>query len=175
MIRLNDFIAWGFVQKTHGFKGKVIVRAHPEPTHDIDTTEPVFLMIDGGLVPFFFTSAAEYTDESLLVSLRWYDTPEVAKKLIGCELFIPLTAKKKRKKRKDNQQEDYQGYTITDATTGFAGVVAGLIRYPSHAVLEVAWNNTLVLIPHAPEIVTSVNHRKRTMEACLPEGLLEIN
>lgn len=67
MIRLNDFIAWGFVQKTHGFKGKVIVRAHPEPTHDIDTTEPVFLMIDGGLVPFFLP-----LPPSILTKAFWY-------------------------------------------------------------------------------------------------------
>lgn len=175
MLRRDDFTPWGFVQKTHGFKGKVIIRANPDMDCDIDTTEPAFLMIDGGLVPFFFTSAVEYTDDSLLVSFRWYDTPEASKKLVGCEVYIPATAKKRRSKRKDKQQEEYQGYTITDVAIGFEGTVAGLIRYPSHEVLEVNWNNTTVLIPLAPEIVTSVNHRRRIMEARLPEGLLELN
>ena len=136
-----------------------------EPQHG----EPVFVVIDGISVPFFVREAYCPSPDTLIVSFDDYLTAESVASLRGCELTIPGETEE------GDGLQDLEGFTITDTAGGFSGKVISVISNPGQLLAEVASPAGVILVPLHPDLIMSVDRRRKIIEMSLPEGLTSLN
>jgi 16S rRNA processing protein RimM len=159
----------GRITKTYGFEGAVIVRNEGGITREPQQGEPVFVVIDGIPVPFFTREAYSPSPGALIISFDDYLTVESVNSLRGCEV---------RTSREDNIKSDpatLAGYTIIDKRSGFRGVIAHVIENPGQMIAVVTAAAGEILIPMHPDLIISVDKKRKLIEMSLPSGLTGIN
>lgn len=159
----------GRITKTYGFEGAVIVRNEGGITREPKQGEPVFVVIDGIPVPFFTREAWSPSQGTLIISFDDYLTEKSVIGFKGCEV---------RTSREDNIKDDHAtlaGYTIVDKNSGFRGVIARVEQNPGQLIATVTTSGGEILIPLHPDLIISMNNKKKIIEMSLPAGLTGLN
>ena len=159
----------GKITRTHGFEGAVVIRSEGTITDEPEQGEPVFVVIDGLPVPFFTREAYSPSHDTLIISFDYYLTPESVRDLKGCDVMIP---------GETDPGDDFEavtGFTLKDSASGFTGKVTGIIRHPGQLLATVASEKGEITVPLHPDLIVSVDNRRRIITMNLPEGLTEIN
>jgi 16S rRNA processing protein RimM len=159
----------GRITKTYGFEGAVVVRSEGGITREPEQGEPVFIVIDGIPVPFFTRESFSPSPHTLIISFDDYLTVESVEDLKGCELRT-LEEKEDR-----DDLADLAGYTIVDKSSGFSGSIIRVIKNPGQLLAVVDTATGEVYVPLHPDLIISLNRKKKTIEMSLPEGLAGIN
>lgn len=131
--------------------------------------EPVFVVTDGIPVPFFVREAYSPAPDTLIISFDDYPTAESVLSLKGCELIIP------GEKEEGEELQDLAGFTLTDTVSGFSGRVVSVIRNPGQLLAEVTSPAGVILVPLHPDLIISVDRKRKIIEMSLPEGLISLN
>jgi ribosomal protein L35AE/L33A len=76
----------GYISKTHGLKGHVILRLNEYINIDEETIKSVFLDINGSQVPYFIEECRP-NNTGYIIKLETIDTVDTSKKLIGKKAF----------------------------------------------------------------------------------------
>ncbi|TFH47919.1 MAG: hypothetical protein E4G92_04430 [Bacteroidia bacterium] len=158
----------GVITKTHGFEGAVVVRsqggtAEPKPG------EPVFIVIDGLPVPFFTREAWSPAPGTLVISFDDYLTTESVSAFKGCEVRATDNSKA------DEAPGELKDYMLIDRDSSFRGIITSVKESPGQIMAEVTGTNGTVLIPLHPDLIISIDHRKKIIEMSLPSGLTSVN
>jgi len=159
----------GRITKTYGFEGAVIVRNEGGITREPEQGEPVFVVIDGIPVPFFTREAWSPSPGTLIISFDDYLTEKSVIGFKGCEV---------RTGREDNIKSDPEtlaGYTIIDKNSSFRGVILRVEQNPGQLMATVTASGGEILIPLHPDLIISVNDKKKIIEMSLPAGLTGLN
>lgn len=159
---------FGAIQKTFGAQGELIVRLHAE-TETIAIKEPVFVVIDGLPVPFYFKSFDLRGNHRAHVIFDDMESQKLAEELVGKTLWLPGPEKVTA-----TPQPELTGYAVHDRQHGALGVVSGFLDIPGNPCLQIAYENRELIIPFHEAIVVQTNTKKRLLETLLPEGLLEL-
>jgi 16S rRNA processing protein RimM len=168
----RDCIEIGLVVKSHGINGELIVEtSYPDFFEDIKG--PVFLDIDGLLVPFFIESAQVISQLRVRVKFDCTKGESKAKKLIGRALFIA-----------ENLTEDGEqfipspdvvvGFAVIDSKFGLLGKILEVAYQHTNPVMIIAGKKNEILIPFHPDIITKVNFKKEQVLVKTPEGLIDL-
>lgn len=169
----QHFFRAGTVRKTFGAHGDLIFLFDKEPSFLPDREEPVFLQIEGDLVPFFILFCRWHSTTELRVGLEDVDTREKASQLLSCVFYL-------RPKATGNSKEvlheiNPEGFTVSDKTSGETGVVLDVTPYPTQDIMTISFPCGESLVPLIEEYILSVNLEERVIHMELPEGLLDIN
>lgn len=159
----------GRISKTYGFEGAVVVRSESGITGEPQHGEPVFVVKDGIPVPFFTREAYRPTPDTLIISFDDYLTPESVAHLKGCEV---------RAEAGEDTGDDLaslEGFILTDTVTGLSGNITGVIRNPGQLLAVAVIRGDEVLIPLHPDLIISVDSRRKTIMMALPGGLISLN
>jgi 16S rRNA processing protein RimM len=159
---------FGNVQKTFGAQGELIVRLQAE-TESINIKKPVFVVIDGLPVPFYFKSFEPRGNRRAQVVFDDMESQKLAEELVGKTLWLPGA-----EKTPAAPSFDLTGYAVHDRQHGALGVVSGFLDIPGNPCLQVAYNNRELIIPFHEAIVVQTDVKKRMLETLLPEGLLDL-
>jgi 16S rRNA processing protein RimM len=159
---------FGHVQKTFGTQGELIVRLRAE-TETVSIKEPVFVIIDGLPVPFYFKSFELRGNRRAQVVFDGMESQKLAEELAGQTLWLPGADKAVLP-----EQPDVTGYAVHDRQHGALGVVSGFLDIPGNPCLQVAYENRALIIPFHEAIVMRIDVKKRLLETLLPEGLLDV-
>ena len=159
---------FGAVQKTFGARGELLVQLRAG-TEAIAIKEPVFVMIDGLPVPFYFKSFALHGNHRAHVVFDDMESQKLAEELVGKTLWLPGT-----EKATVAPQPDFTGYAVHDRQHGALGVVSGFLDIPGNPCLRIMYENRELIIPFNEAIVVRTDIKKRLLETLLPEGLLEL-
>jgi len=167
---LNDSLsAVADVQKTFGSHGELIIKLRPDAPEEIDVKEPVFVMIDGLPVPFYFKSFEARGNHRAQVIFDDMESQKLADDLVGKTLLLPDSEPSSA-----DSENDLTGYKVHDKHYGEIGVVSGFMDIPANPCLQIDYNGRKLLVPFHAAIVIKINNRRRTLETLLPEGLLEL-
>lgn len=159
----------GRITKTYGFDGAVVVRSEGGITGEPKQGEPVFVVIDGIPVPFFTREAYSLSPGTLIISFDDYMTAESVERLRGCELITS------EENTEGSDLSDLAGYTIVDRSCDFSGLIKRIIQNPGQLLAVVSTGTGEVLVPLHPDLIISLNRKKKLIEMSLPEGLAGIN
>ncbi|MDR3132815.1 MAG: hypothetical protein LBU42_02175 [Prevotellaceae bacterium] len=159
---------FGHVQKTFGAHGELLVRLQAE-TETITIKEPVFVIIDGLPVPFYFKSFELRGSHRAQAVFEDLESQKLAEELVGKTLWLPGS-----EKAATVRQPDLTGYAVHDRQHGALGVVSGFLDIPGNPCLQIAYENRELIVPFHETVVVEVNVKKRLLETLLPEGLLEL-
>lgn len=167
------FIEIGYIQRTHGIKGEMLVTFDADQHLDPEKLESVFVEIDGIPVPFFITSLNIQRDSKAIVKLSEVDSIDQAEHFVGFKLVIPGQAT-------SNTDEiyfsDLVGFSVYLSQGDLFGTITLYTDYGLNATFDVLTpTGKQVIIPAAEELINEIDVPNRKIEMNLPEGLLDLN
>jgi 16S rRNA processing protein RimM len=163
----------GQIGKLHGVHGQLILVSEDKLQKSFTKTEWVFIKLDGLPVPFRILDINIRTDNSAIITLDGYNTPEASRELIGYDVFI-LPDKNTKTKKAPKLASSIIGYRIIDQNKGFIGEAKEVIDYDGNVVLQAWHNNHEILIPVDESIIIEIEDKKKEIYTNIPEGLLDL-
>lgn len=139
----------------------------------MDSTDFLFLDVEGSKVPFLITELVEGAD--LLVKFEDVDTPEAASRLTGKTVWIPTDH---AEETIEDEQDDLEfgvlkGYQLIDKQAGELGVIDRVEAYPQQEIAIVKYRDKEVMVPLHADLIISIDAENQKIEMDLPEGLFE--
>ncbi len=171
-MQISECFELGYVLKTHGLKGDVLIVLDVDNPEEYEEMDSFFVLTQGQLVPYFFESY-NLQGNRAIVKLEDINSIDAAKNLIGCKLYLPLD---NLPDLEDDQfyYHEVIGYQVIDETKGELGQVHAIYDMPGNDLLAMRYQGKEILIPINDAIVKQADHEKKLLYVNLPEGLLEV-
>lgn len=171
MLRKSDFFKVGFIRKTHGVKGEMMMLCETDTDFE-QLGEWLFFNLDECLVPFPITSLRSNTDKTVLFSCKNINTVEEASTYIDTEIFLPI-ALKEDIVASDSPDALIGCKVIDDSNNTLLGSVVAFIEHPQNPLLEIENETQNILLPFQEEFI--LGFENQTLYVDLPEGLLDLD
>jgi len=162
----------GFIRKTHGVHGELMLELEARFEESMAEAKRVFLEIDGLLVPFFvakdglrFKSA-----KTVLVSFDWVETDKYARRLVGSGVYLYLN--EVIDKPDKNSSFQFLNYKLFNEKSEEIGIVTGANNFSGNIVLTVLSKGMEILVPFSHDLLLSVDKKQKKLTLLLPEGLI---
>ena len=159
----------GRITKRQGYDGSVVVKSDTGIAEEPQQGQPVFVVTDGIPVPFFVREASLTAPGTMILSFDGYLTAESVSRLCGCDLYT---------EEGDDENpgpETLAGFTLYDLSSGITGIILRVMTSPGQLLAEVRFSDRKILVPLHPDLITSVDRKKKRVIMTLPEGLGELN
>lgn len=166
----EKYLLFGEILKTFGANGELIVKLGNQAPLQIDLREPVFIVIDGLQVPFYFKIFDERANNRALVVLENIETEHLASQLVGMKILSPY---KKQIGKKDFNINDFVGFEVTDAKCGKLGKINEFLDFPNNPCFQIIRDGKEIMIPVNDDFIQSVDIKSKTINFDLPEGLVD--
>ena len=168
----KTFTEIGFIRKTQGFKGDVILAVNKGDAEDFLGGEYLFLNMDGSIVPFFIE---EYSAEGTSAVIHFEDvnTHEAAVILVSKKVLLPHDELPEFFLEED-ELKHLTGFTVVDREKGTLGTVKGIAETPGQLLLIFEYSNSEIMLPVNEQTVLKILKKKREVHVDIPEGLLEV-
>ena len=174
MLSLNDLIYWGYVARTHGTKGEVLVKVEQDVLDEIDESKPVFLELEGKPVPFFPEAGSVRWKDNQGVYFKFEDIDiiEQAEALLGVKVHI--LAGEVDVETESPQNFVLEGYRFFDKDK-LVGRIVFFHDIKNNPLLEIELEKgtDTVLIPYAEDWITEISSENSFIRMDLPRGLLD--
>ncbi len=163
----------GYLSKSHGISGQVVLKLNGDYADEIEPGDPVFVETDEILVPFFIEEAEVFTDRAIL-KLEFLANPEEAQKWIGKNVYLNKNLEDTEDILAADNAGFYAGFSFTDKTSGIEGIIKEFIDNPLNPLFLVENESSEFLIPVNSDFVVEVDMKKKLLVFQLPEGLADI-
>lgn len=171
----DDCILLGEILKVHGYQGELVVGLDNNTLIGYLIPEsPVFLDIDGGLVPFFLKSIEERDNRSLIIGLEDIDSEKQARALQGTQIYILKDSLPVHDKSGRNVNI-LMGFEIFDPIRGSLGRVDEVMELPMHTLLKVNREGREHLLPLHEDLIVSIDQKKKVIVMNIPAGMEDIS
>lgn len=159
----------GYISKTHGLKGHVILRLNDLVNIDEDI-KSIFLDLNGSQVPYFVTECRP-NNTGYILKLETIDVVETSKKLIGKKAFaLPDFILEE-----DESLKEFIGYAIIDSKLGNIGNIADVDEKTDNAIIKVIHPSGIeIILPFNDDFIVEIDDDLKTIEFNAPEGLIEM-
>ncbi|MDA3817696.1 MAG: hypothetical protein PF486_09995 [Prolixibacteraceae bacterium] len=167
----NNLVEVGFVKKSQGVQGGIMVVFDNEPTFIDDSLDFLFLEIDGLPVPFPILFMEERNDAVFYTELDFVSDKEEARSYAGCKVLV--------EKKHINDQIDSQnasvlkGFSLFDTKLGRIGIISEIDDYAGNLVFTVLDDNKEYMIPFNEELLVKFDADKSIIEMNCPEGIFD--
>lgn len=174
MIRREDCVKIGEVGKPHHLQGALVVHTE-EDLLGLQPTEPVFLLLEGAPVPFYFSENGirRRNSSSFIVKFDFVDSKEQAERLTGSELLYP------EELLEDVEDEEFDlydliGFDALDLFSQTTGKVTDVVDYSGNIVLTIQIFSKEILLPLAEHYVKEILPEENIIHVEIPEDLKEL-
>lgn len=164
----------GFVSKTQGYKGTLILHLDVDFPETYRNLESVYVEKNNKLIPFFIEDISILQKNFARVKFEDLDNEEDARALVKCRLFLPIEVLPKLKPDQFYYHEII-GFNVHDQVLDNIGQVIDTIDIPGNPQLLVLHNEKEVLIPISDTFYKGIDKIKKIIFVSLPEGLIEVN
>jgi 16S rRNA processing protein RimM len=168
----NECFNLGYISKTVGNKGELLMIFDVDDVKRYKKLESVFVEINKELVPFFIT-AIELRGNGAKVSFDGVNTTERAEQITGTSLYLPLSFLPPLKGKKFYYHE-VLGFKVNDKNHGDIGIIENILDYPTQALFQIKKENKEILIPVKEEFIISIDRSAKAIAVNAPEGLIDI-
>ncbi len=159
----------GYISKTHGLKGHVILRLNEYIQIDEDI-KSVFLDLNGSQVPYFIEECRP-NNMGYILKLETIDTVDTSKKLIGKKAFA-LTDFIIEDEESLNE---FIGYAIIDTRLGNIGNISEVDEKTDNVIIKVIHPSGVeIILPFNDDFIVEIDDDLKTIEFNAPEGLVEM-
>ncbi len=160
----------GYISKTHGLKGHIILRLNELINIDEEAIKSIFLDINGSQVPYFIEECRP-NNTGYIVKLETIDTVDTSKKLIGKKAF----ALSDFILEDDESLKEFIGYAIIDTKLGNIGNIADVDEKTDNAIIKVIHPTGVeIILPFNDDFIIEIDDDLKTIEFNAPEGLIEM-
>jgi 16S rRNA processing protein RimM len=163
----------GFIRKTHGVHGELVLEYEPEFEESVVEADRFFIEIDGLLVPFFvaedrlrFRSA-----KTALVTFDWVNTEKYARRLVGSPVY--LFNYEIVDEPKEAAISQLLHFRLLDENEKELGEISAVDDYSGNIVFTVDAEGREILVPFNEDFLLKLDEDKKIIQLRLPEGLME--
>jgi len=170
---INKYLAVGEILKPYRQNGLLLARIETAFLDDISKANAVFLKVDGLHVPFFIETF-EPDDESCLIKLEEFNSPEVIKSWNGQEIFLNIrdVSSDSLQKQKKTSLDHINGFTLVDNSTKRTFVITDVEEYPQQLMATVESDGISVLVPLIEQWISEIDEEQKLIFMDLPDGLI---
>ncbi|MCO4854348.1 MAG: 16S rRNA processing protein RimM [Flavobacteriaceae bacterium] len=172
-MRKEDCFYLGRIVSKYSFKGEVLIKLDADEPELYDNMESVFVSLRDSLVPFFIEKCSLHKSSLLRVRFEAVEDEAAADKIMGAELFLPLSLLPKLSGNKFYYHEII-GFTLLDKIHGNIGEITAVNDSVSQALFIAKKGDKELLIPITDQIITKVDRENKTIEVSTPEGLVAL-
>lgn len=169
----SDCFYLGKIVSKYSFKGEVLIKLDTDEPEAYENLESVFISLGNNLVPFFIKKSRLHKSTLLRVRFEEIADESDADRIMGSEIYLPLTMLPKLTGNKFYFHEVI-GFTLIDSVHGDIGIIESVNDTTSQALFEVLKNGTQLLIPINDEIITKVDRDNKTIYVTTPLGLVDL-
>ncbi len=163
----------GKIVSKYSFKGEVLVKIDTDEPGIYENMESVFVSIGNNLIPFFIDKCRLHKSNLLRIDFEEVKTENDADRIMGSELFLPLSFLPKLTGDKFYFHEVI-GFKVLDSVHGDIGSIKSINDSTSQALFEIEKGDKELLIPVRDEIINKVDRESKTIFITTPEGLVEL-
>ena len=169
----SDCFYLGKIVSKYSFKGEVLIKLDTDEPEAYENLESVFISLGNNLVPFFIKKSKLHKSTLLRVRFEEIADESDADRIMGSEIYLPLTMLPKLTGNKFYFHEVI-GFTLIDSVHGDIGIIESVNDTTSQALFEVLKDGTQLLIPINDEIITKVDRDNKTIYVTTPLGLVDL-
>lgn len=160
----------GYISKTHGLKGHVILRLNELVRINEEAIKSIFLDLNGSQVPYFIEELRP-NNTGYIVKLETIDIVETSKKLIGKKVFTLTDFMLEE----EESLKEFIGYTIIDSKLGNIGTISDFDEKTDNAIVKVIHPTGVeIILPFNDDFIIEIDDDLKTIEFNAPEGLIEM-
>lgn len=162
----------GFIRKTHGVRGELILEFDPQFEFAVEDASRFFLEIDGLLVPFFAEEEGVHikSEKTAFVKFSDVDTEKYARRLTGNSVY--LFSEEAKENLSDSGFFDFLGYILKAPNTEEIGTIIEAKDFSGNIVMTVKHQGEEILIPFNEELVITADDKQKILILNLPEGMV---
>ncbi|MFC4815744.1 MULTISPECIES: ribosome maturation factor RimM [unclassified Flavobacterium] len=172
-MRKDDCFYLGKIAKKFSFKGEVLIYLDTDEPEMYEDLESVFVEFNKNLVPFFIENSQLHKGDFLKVRFEDVDNEEEADKLIGCEVYLPLTMLPKLEGNKFYYHEVI-GFDVIDTRLGNIGKIVAINDSAAQPLFEIDKDGIEILVPMIDDFIIEVSREKKSIFLNTPEGLVDL-
>jgi 16S rRNA processing protein RimM len=172
-VKKEDCFYLGKIVSKYSFKGEVLIKLDTDEPEGYENMESVFVALGNQLVPFFITQCRLHKSNLLRVRFEDVNTETDADRIMGAELFLPLSLLPKLEGDRFYYHEII-GFAVIDKVHGPIGQVTAVNDTTSQALLEVEKDGKQLLIPITDKILTQVDREQKSLKVDCPDGLVDL-
>lgn len=172
-MRKEDCFYLGKIVSKYSFKGEVLVKIDADEPELYENMESVFVAMRGNLIPFFIRKCRLHKSSLLRIDFEEVNSEDDANKIMGSELFLPLSFLPELTGNKFYFHEII-GFQMQDDVHGDIGKITGVNDTTSQALFEVAKGDKQLLIPLTDKIIIKVDRDQKIIFVTTPEGLVDL-
>ncbi len=176
MIKEEQLIEIGTIQKVHGLKGEMSVSVSNDIFDQVKKCPYLVCSLDGIYVPFFIESYRWKGNTTLLLKLEDVDTIEKATDFCGQTLYFDRRCFSAKEEEEYNTTEEEEagliGYTVSDVHLGTLGPIIDIDDQTANVLFIVDYQGQELLIPAADELMVNIDDEKQEIVMDLPAGLV---
>ncbi len=143
----------GYVKKTHGINGEVVVSFLFKIPKKFSIEEWVFLKYEGILIPFLVEYYQVLDEWSVLFKFKQLHTIEEAKRFVLSELFVDAKTKWLKE-----TEISYIGYQVFDKEKVSLGTIVNFLPINNNPLIETKLATKKILIPFNPATIKKIDH-----------------
>jgi 16S rRNA processing protein RimM len=166
----SDFYELGYVSRTHGIKGHVIIKMDVDDPNRYNNMDVVYL---GDSKIRYEIEKAEVRGDSAFVLFKGHYTLSSVEDLVGNTAFLPLGDLPELDDRSLYLHEAVD-MEVVDQHLGSLGRVVKVYDLPHQPVAAVMINSKEVLIPLLRDFILKVDRAAQIIHMDLPEGLIGV-
>jgi 16S rRNA processing protein RimM len=160
----------GYISKTHGLKGHVILRLNELVRIDEEGIKSVFLDLNGSQVPYFVEECRP-NNAGYILKLETIDVVETSKKLIGKKAFALTDFILEE----EESLKEFIGYSILDTKLGNIGNISDVDEKTDNVIIKVIHpSGKEIILPFNDDFIIEIDDDLKTIEFNAPEGLIEM-
>ncbi|MCD6017011.1 MAG: rimM [Bacteroidetes bacterium] len=160
----------GYISKTHGLKGHLILRLNELINIDEEAIKSVFLELNGSQVPYFIEECRP-NNTGYILKLETIDSIDTSKKLIGKKAFALTDFILEN----SDSLNEFIGYSVIDSRLGNIGIITDIDEKTDNPIVKVIHSTGVeIILPFNDDFIIEIDDDQKTIQFESPEGLIEM-
>lgn len=172
-MRKEDCFYLGKIAKKFSYKGEVLIYLDTDEPGLYENMESVLVEINKHLVPFFIVSSSLHKGDFLRTRFEDIDNEDEADKILGCEVYLPLSMLPKLEGDKFYFHEII-GFDAEDQRLGVVGKIVGVNDSSAQPLFEIKNGDIEILIPMIDDFIVKVDRENKKIVLNTPIGLIDL-
>ncbi|MEA1875739.1 MAG: hypothetical protein U9N86_02635 [Bacteroidota bacterium] len=166
----------GFIQKTHGVHGGLMVETFQSLPDEESMPEWAFMELEGGLVPYRLKSDECFIRDNrhLVIFIDDIESPEQGAELLQSQVYFPEYFVKPLISL-DNLPVIGKGFKVVFEGHKEVGLFIEMLEIPGNPVLSIDVNGKEILVPASDEYIQKIEEDLQTVYLAVPDELLDLN
>lgn len=160
----------GYISKTHGLKGHVILRLNEGFDIDAEIIKSIFLELSGSQVPYFIEECRP-NNVGYIIKLETVNDIDFSKKMIGKKVFCLTDFIIED----EDSLKEFIGYTLIDKELGNIGIINDVDDKTDNVIIKILHKSGKeVILPFNDDLIEEIDDDEKTILFNAPEGLIEM-